>query len=303
MRIQTFQLFCYVIEEGSISAAAKRAYLSQPAVTKKIRQLEEHYSTLLFDREHSTVVLTPAGERLYDHAKFIVKEYEQSVAAIEMLRGIQTQSLKIGSSYTLGEYVLPEIISAFQQESPSFQIHLSISNTPAVLADLEEENIDLAFVEGEVHNPEFDKKVIASDNIVLIVPPNHRWAEKKHIVPRELLNDRMIHRESTSASRQIVENHLFEKINLNQLENTLELSTTQAIKSAVQSGLGYGYVSRLAVRQELKAGLLYEVDVSGIHIQRPLWVASRVQRFAKDSISQFSDYVRHFLQKRSSIVS
>ncbi|SDI44398.1 transcriptional regulator, LysR family [Alteribacillus persepolensis] len=303
MNIQTFQLFCYVKEEGSISAAAKKAYLSQPAVTKKIRQLEEHYSTLLFDREHSSIVLTPAGERLYYHAKNIVKEYEQSVENIEELRGIHTQTLKIGSSYTLGEYILPEIISAFQQDYPALQIQLSISNTPAVLADLEEENIDLAFVEGNVQNPQLNKKVIASDHIVLIVSPKHPWAKKKHIVPRDLLSERMVKRERTSASRQIVEDHLSEKIDLSQIESTLELSTTQAIKSAVQSGLGYGYVSRLAVRQELQAGLLCEVDVSGVHIQRPLWVTSRVQRFAKESIAQFSDYVQHYLQEHSIIYS
>ncbi|MFB4162425.1 LysR substrate-binding domain-containing protein [Alteribacillus sp. JSM 102045] len=299
MNIQTYQLFCYVVEEGSISAAAKRAYLSQPAVTKKIRQLEDHYSTLLFEREHSAVMLTPAGERLYYHASSIVKEYEQSIEEIESLRGIQTQTLKIGSSYTLGEYILPEVISAFKHESSSLQIQLSISNTPAVLADLEEENIDLAFVEGEIPNPELDKKVIASDKIVLITAPEHKWAKKKHITPRELLNERMIQRESTSGSRKIVERHLSEKINLNKLEAPLELSTTQAIKSAVQSGLGYGYVSRLAIRQEVKGGLLCEVDVSGVNIQRPLWVASRVQRFAKESIHRFSSFAQHFLQTHS----
>jgi LysR family transcriptional regulator, transcriptional activator of the cysJI operon len=296
MNIQTLKLFCYAVEERSISAAAKRAFLSQPAATKKIRQLEEHYSTLLFERDYTPLLLTPSGERLYYYAKTIVKEYEQSIEAIENIRLKNAHTLKIGSSYTLGEYILPEIISAYQQMNPSSHIRLSINNTPTVLEDLEERNIDLAFIEGDIRNLDLDKKVITNDDIILIVPPNHRWVSQKMIVPRDLLSERFIRREDNSGTRQIIENHLSKRLKLNQFENTLELSTTQAIKSAVQSGLGYGFVSRLAIRQELKAGILFEVNVSDIHIQRPLWVARRIQRFPKESVEEFSNFAQHFLQ-------
>ncbi|MFB5661941.1 LysR family transcriptional regulator [Alteribacillus sp. HJP-4] len=298
MNLQTYNLFCYAVEEKSISGAAKRAFLSQPAVTKHIRQLEEHYESLLFQRESNTITLTEAGERLYYYAKNIVQEYEQSKEAINNIRGTQTQSLLIGSSYTLGEYVLPEIISAFQSKSLDLSIQLSISSTPEILEDLEEGVIDAAFVEGEVENPALDMREIARDEIVLIVAAEHPWAKKRNIVPKNLLEGRMIRREKTSATRKIIEKHLGEKLKLHSFNHTLELGTTQAIKSAVISGLGYGYVSRLTVRQELRAGLLHEVNVSGIHIQRPLWVASRIQRFPKESTIAFTDFAQHFLLEK-----
>jgi len=299
MDIEIFKLFCSAVEEGSISAAAKKNYLSQPAATKKIRQLEEHYSTLLFERENNTLLLTLPGEKLYQYAKTITQEYNQSIEEMEAIRKGRTQTLKIGSTYTLGEYILPEIMSEFLKLNPNLHINLSIGNTPAVLKDLKEKDIDIAFIEGDIQNLEVNKKVIATDDIILITAPNHEWASLKHIVPRDLLKGRMIRREENSATRQIIESNLAQKIDINQLKNTLELSTTQAIKSAVQSNLGYGFVSRVAVQQELKAGLLSEVDVSGISINRLLWIASSARRFPKESISRFSDFARQFLQKRS----
>ncbi|WP_240376801.1 LysR family transcriptional regulator [Bacillus piscicola] len=297
MNIQTFQLFCYAVEEKSISGAAKRAFLSQPAATKKMKQLEDHYSTLLFERHHTPLLLTPAGKKLYYYASTIVQEYEESKEVLEQERNPGSQTLKIGSSYTLGEYVLSEIISAFQHDHPAQRIQLSISNTPSVLSALEERAIDLAFVEGDITTLDLDKKIITYDNIVLITAPGHKWASQQRIVPKDLLEERLIRREENSATRRIIENHIREKVPLEKVTDVLELSTTQAIKSAVLSGLGYGFVSRLAVRQELQAGLLAEVKVSGIHIQRPLWAARRVQRFPKESVEQFSTFVQQFLQK------
>ncbi|GAB3053182.1 LysR family transcriptional regulator [Virgibacillus ainsalahensis] len=299
MNIDILQLFCYAVEHKNISAAAKKNYLSQPAATKKIRQLETHYSVLLFERENNTLQLTEAGEKLYQYAKNITKEYDQSVEEIQALRNEQTRTLKIGASYTLGEYVLPEIMSEYQKHDPELYIKLSINSTPTVLKDLEEREIDIAFVEGDIQNNGLEKQVITNDVITLITSTNHKWAARKHIVPNDLLQGRMISREQDSATRKIIEEHLSEKIKMEQIKNRLELSTTQAIKSAVQSDLGYGFVSRLAVSQELKAGLLSEIDISGISIQRPLWTTYRLQRFPKDSITEFDEFAKSFLQERS----
>ena len=127
MDIESYQLFCYAVEEKSISQAAKKAFISQPAATKKIQQLEEHYSTLLFERERGTLILTEAGQRLYEHAKLIIREYLDSIETIDMLHNRKRRTLRIGSSFTLGEYILPEIISAYS--NPDIDIKLSISNT------------------------------------------------------------------------------------------------------------------------------------------------------------------------------
>ncbi|WP_156288959.1 LysR family transcriptional regulator [Oceanobacillus salinisoli] len=301
MEIENLKIFCYVVEESSFSGAAKRAFLTQPAVTKKIKLLENHYSMMLFERNHTPPILTPAGERLYHFAKEIINSYEESMDSLQSLKAEASHALKIGSSYTPGEYLLPEIISKFQQIYPSIHIQLSINSTPTILEELEQRKIDLCFIEGDIQHSNLSKKIVTEDEIILVVAPDHPWVKKKNIVSRNLLEERFIRREETSATRKIIENHLAEKIDLAHHPNTLELSTTQAIKSAVQSGLGFGFISRFAVEQELKARLLSQIYVSGISILRPFWIASLPKRFPKESINYFISFSEKFLNSSVNI--
>lgn len=302
MDIQLYQLLCYTVEEKSISGAAKRAFLSQPAVSKKIKQMEEHYNCLLFDRNTNSLTVTPAGKKLYHFAKNILKEYEESKAVIESMTNLRKQTVRAGSSYTLGEYILPEVISAFKKEEEHPDVKLAIHNTPYIINELNERNLDIVFVEGDIGELNVNKEIIAEDEIILIAPPDHPWTKRMFIHAEELFQECLISREEESGTRQITEQYLNEWIHINQFTKMLEFGTTQAIKTAVQSGLGVAFVSKQTVKNELKTGLLKEVKVKGLQIHRPLWVATSVDRFQKESTTLFKNFAIHYLKKKHSII-
>ncbi|MBB6449975.1 DNA-binding transcriptional LysR family regulator [Geomicrobium halophilum] len=285
MNIKLLELFCLIVEEGSISGAARRAYQSQPSVTKSIRYLEDEYGALLFHREKGQISLTEVGHTLYPHAKAILSEYKNSVEAVRYQNEKIQSQLKIGASFTIGEYLLPSVISKYKKQKDD-QLQLFINNTPRILEMLEENVIDLAFVEGEVTGEAFNQRAIANDEIVLFVSPSDPWADRTHILTSDLKNHKLISREKDSGTRKIIQEHLANH-RISPISPYLELSTTQAVKSAVQSGLGYGFASRFAVEQEIKNHLLVHVPVADLKISRPLWSVTKPLRFEKPAIETF----------------
>jgi DNA-binding transcriptional LysR family regulator len=193
---------------------------------------------------------------------------------------------------TIGEYLLPSLLGSFQKQTPGIKVTLTIKNTPGVLDDLSNDVIDLALVEGIVENKHFIVEKFADDELILICPPDHPWRDKKEIHIEELANERMIWRESLSGTRHIVENTLREYGVLDKIQSYMEIDSTQAIKSAVEAGLGISILPRLTVARELEQGFLQEVDISGIDITRNLWLVKKPQRFNKVGVSNFVEFIQ-----------
>ncbi|QQK80512.1 LysR family transcriptional regulator [Salicibibacter cibi] len=295
MNIKLLELFCCIVEEGSISGAARRSYLSQPSATKSIRYLEEEYGALLFNRDKGSVSLTEVGETLYPHAKAIIHEYYNSREAVRYANERTQSQLKVGASFTLGEYFLPSVISKYignARNDDNGNMELFIENTPNILEKLENKEIDVAFVEGKVANDELVKEAIAYDELVLIVGTAHPWSNVPHILTNELKNERLIAREKNSGSREIITEHLEKKGTLQNIASYMELNTTQAIKSAVMSGLGYGFASYYSVEQEIENGLLVRVPIADLTISRPLWCVKKPLNFEKPAVKVFSGMVK-----------
>ncbi|MFB4159074.1 LysR family transcriptional regulator [Geomicrobium sp. JSM 1781026] len=285
MKIHTFELFCLIVEKGSISSAAREAYLTQPSVTKSVRDLEEEFGCLLFNRQQGRITLTEAGKQLYPHARAIVSEFYNSKEAVLFIQQHTQSKLRIGASYTLGEYVLPQIISSYKQEYQG-ELQLQILNTPDILDLLHADELDLAFVEGEVEGDDFTKEPIATDEIVVIAAPTHPLATHRSIMIDDLSPHHLISREEASGTRRIVEQHLSER-KKTRLSPYIELSTTQAVKSAVLSGIGYAFVSRLVVEQEIGHGAFVHVPIVDLTIHRTLWAVKKHKRFEKPSVASF----------------
>ncbi|PAV30761.1 LysR family transcriptional regulator [Virgibacillus profundi] len=293
MNIDTFKIYCLVVDVGSINQAAKLSFVSQPAVSKQIQQLESTYDTLLFERKNGRLSLTKSGEILYPYAKSIVEEFKRSKESIrESLQGENT-TLTVGASFTIGEYLLPSLLGRFKKNNPETKLSLSINNTPRILDELSNEVLDLALVEGVIQNDDFLVESFADDELVLIHPVNHPWSEREEIAIEEITKERMLWRETTSGTRLIIENFLRENNVLDKIENYMELGTTQAIKSAVAAGLGVSIVSRLTVAQELKQGTLSEIKIRNSELKRELWLVKNDYRFHKKIAESFVDFIRH----------
>ncbi|ASN05793.1 LysR family transcriptional regulator [Virgibacillus necropolis] len=287
MNIGNLEMFCRVIEEGSISQAARIGYVSQPAVTSKIRQLEKHYGAELFDRTGGKLNLTESGSALYLFAKEIIDCFKRSEEAVKGIANLEATTLNIGASLTIGEYLLPGILGEFQKENRNVNFNLAIGNTPNIVAQLENRDIDIALVEGIVTHDDLNIEKFAEDELIMVIPSNHRWNDRSKINIEELPQEKMIWREKNAGIREIVENVLRENNVLEKVKGHMELGSTQSIKSAVEAGMGISILPRLSVTRELELGVLKHVTISDIHITRDLWVVKIASRFPKKSMNSF----------------
>lgn len=290
LNIESLKLFCLVVDEGSISQAARLSFVSQPAVTRQIHQLENFYGTLLFDRTDGKIKVTETGKMLYPFAKTIIHDFNRSKEVIKQATGEYHSSLHVGASFTIGEYLLPSLLGRFKKKQPDIKVSLTIKNTPGVIDDLFNDVIDLALVEGIFENEKFIVEKFADDELLLVCSPEHVWTEQIQI--KELANERMIWRESSSGTRLIVENMLREHGILEKIESYMELGSTQAIKSAVEAGLGISILPRLTVARELEQGTLKGVNILDVTIMRDLWLVKKNQRFHKIGVTDFLNFIK-----------
>lgn len=293
MKKESLIMFCRVVEEGSISQAARISYISQPAVTSQIRQLEKHYGVALFDRTGGKLTLTEAGSTLYPYAKEIIDYYRRSEEAVISIGNHGAATLNIGASLTIGEYLLPRILGDFQREHQNLKFKLTIGNTPSTISSLESRDIDIALVEGSFpQNEDFKIEKFAEDQLILVVSKTHRWSGRNEIEIEELVEEKMIWREENAGIRKIVEKVLEENNVLDKVESFMELSSTQSIKSAVEAGLGISIIPKLSVMKELELGVLKRISISGIPLIRDLWIVGIPSRFPKKSMVAFIAHLK-----------
>jgi LysR family transcriptional regulator, transcriptional activator of the cysJI operon len=293
MNIENLKMFCLVVDEGSISQAARLSFVSQPAVTRQIRQLENFYGTLLFDRTEGKLTVTETGKMLYPFAKAIINDFDRSKEVILQATGEYNSNLRVGASLTIGEFLLPSLLGRFKKHAPDITVSLTIRNTPSVLEDLTNDVIDIALVEGIVEDKHLIVEKFADDELILVCPPDHPWKNRSEIKIEELANEKMIWRESISGTRLIAENALKEYGILEKINSYMEIGSTQAIKSAVESGLGISILSKLTVARELEQGYLQEIKIKDVHIERSLWLVKKPQRFHREGVSQFVEFIQH----------
>jgi LysR family transcriptional regulator, transcriptional activator of the cysJI operon len=292
VNIESLKIFCLVVDEGSVSQAARLSFISQPAVTRQIRQLEELYNARLFERKSGKLIVSKAGAVLYPYAKEMVEYSKRSFEAVQEVTGDGEIVLNIGASSTIGEYLLPELLGRFSKSFPELKFSLYIGNTPTVLSKLDHNVIDIAFVEGTVENGDLIKEKFADDELILITSKDHRWSKKEEININELPEEKMIWRESDSGTRTIVENVLCEYGVLEQIKSAMELGSYQSIKSAVEADLGVSIVPRLTVIKELQNGILHELKITDFKISRCLWMVQKSQRFKRTGLKYFISFIR-----------
>lgn len=293
MEDHKLKVFCTVAETKSFSKTAEIIHLTQPAVSLQIQALEEIYETKLFDRSSSTVTLTPAGEVLYKYAKEILALYASAEKVIGELTGLVKGSITVGASSTIGNYLLPGVITDFRKKHPKIKVHLLIGNTRRVVDLLNAGNIDLGLVEGDVTGQKMVVKKLISDELLLIVPSIHPWAKKKEVSISELTKEPFIFREAGSGTRQMIEKFLAKHgITPHSMKVSLVLGSTEAIKDAVENGLGVSIVSRWAARKESKYGTLHLLRFKEERMLRDFSLILNKNLLSGYAIDEFLTYLK-----------
>ena len=289
------KVFCTVAETKSFSKTSEIIHLTQPAVSLLIRALEEIYETKLFDRSSSTVTLTPAGEVLYKYAKEILALYATAEKVIGKLTGLVKGSITIGACSNIGNYLLPSVITDFRKTHLKTKIHLLVSNTKRVVELLNSGNIDIGIVEGDVVRQKMVVKKLISDELLLIVSPNHPWSRKKEVSISDLTKEPFIFREAGSGTRQMMEKFLSRHgITPQDMKVSIVLGSTEAIKAAVENGLGVSIISRWAARKENKYGTLRLLSLKEEKMVRDFSLIINKNSVSSNALDEFLTFLKSY---------
>ena len=269
--VENFRLrvFRTVAEEASFRRAAERLHLSQPAVSQQIHALEEELGVVLFDRGKGRIALTDAGTVLLGYARKGARLAAEAQAALERTRGETAGELRIGASMTVTQYVLPRLLGKFLEQHPRIEFSVKSANTENIVAALGRGEIDLGLIEGPVSSRDVFRQAVLEDRMVLIVGRRSPWPQKASVPVRALTEVPLLMRERGSGSRRVVELALRRAgLRWRDLRIAMELDSIVAIISAVEEGLGAGFVSEWAIRKEVRLGTVRVIPVEGLEIRR-----------------------------------
>ena len=295
MEDHKLKVFCTVAETKSFSKTSEIIHLTQPAVSLQIQALEEMYETKLFDRSSSKVTLTPAGEVLYKYAKDILALYVSAEKVIGEMTGLVKGSITIGAGSTIGNYLLPSVISDFRKAHPKIKVHLFVANMQRVIELLNAGNINLGLVEGDVKRQKMVVEKLISDELLVIVPIHHPWSKRKDVSVAELIDEPFILREAGSGTRQTIEKFFARHgITPQNMKVSMVLGSTQAIKEAVENGLGVSIISRWSARKELKFGTLHTLNFKEEKMVRNFSLLTHRNSVSSHAIEEFLSYLKSY---------
>lgn len=294
MADRRLQVFHAVARHLSFTKAAETLHMTQPAVTFQIRQLEEYFNTRLFDRTHNRISLTDAGSKVYEYADRIFELYGEMENAVRELTGEISGALTIGASTTIAEYMLPTLLGDFKKRYPEVTIHLKVSNSEGIVSMVENNAIDLGVVESPVGNKNLVVETCKRDQLVAIVPPGHPLQDAGAITLSELLVFPFICREEGSGTREVINdylNHLPDCSSV--LKITMELGSPEAVKGAVEAGMGVSVVSRATIQKELRLGTLVELNLDP-PLDRPFSFVHQKQKFRLRVMEELLEFARTY---------
>lgn len=241
----TLRVFYKLAQLKNFSKVADEMYLTQPAVSRQIKNLEDKLAVKLFLRKKEGVTLTEEGRILSGYAEKILGLYEKAIKEMNHSRHSGLNKIIIGASTTLGEYVLPRIISTFGKRHPEADIYLRVANAREILKQLSTNAFNLALIEGRFDNPSFIVEKVFEDELVLIVSTQHPWAPKEKINFNELRAEPLIIREEGSGTRKMLEEALGKYgVEFSDLNIKMELDSTESVKNAVLENLGISLVPK-----------------------------------------------------------
>lgn len=287
-------VFRSVARRLSFTKAAAELFITQPAVTKHIHELEEQYKTKLFERNGNKISLSKAGAVLLQHAEDIFAVYRRIDFDMQALsqRG-QGGLLRIGASTTIAQYVIAPILAGFKQKFTDVQISLTNGNTEQVETALLAKEIELGLIEGRSKNPEISYHEFIKDEIVLVCGKHHPWSKKTSVKTASLKEVRFVLREQGSGTLEVV-NHALKAFDLSlaDLDVEIYLGNTESIKAYLQYAPCVAFLSVHSVAKELQAGDLRIVDVDELAIERNFYIV-HLQGKAEGLAATFLRFANH----------
>lgn len=268
-------VFLSVAEKLSFSKAAEELFISQPAVTKHIKELEYKLKVTLFTRNGSKISLTKAGQVCYKRLKVIRQLYNDLEFEIGSIGDGFKGELRIGASSTISQYIIPQIMADFHERYPNIKLFLINGNSSEMEKQLLDNDIDLALVENASSQANIRYSTFMHDEIVAVVGQNTVYSKRKNITISELVNYPIVLREKGSGTLDVIYKALLAKgMKPEDLKVAMHLGSTESIKSFISSFDGFALISNKAVEKDIAHGELVRINVKGLNITRSLRVAN-----------------------------
>lgn len=297
MADRRLQVFYTVAKQLSFTKAADILYMTQPAVTFQIKQLEEHFNTRLFERSHGRISLTPVGEIVLSYAERILALSAELETRVGELTGQVTGPLMIGASTTIAEYQLPRILGEFKERFPEVQAQLTVANSETVAAKVAEHTLDVGLIEAPSHDPNLTTLACCEDELVMICSPTHPLARQASVTAREIADQPYVSREHGSGTREVVDDFFKDHgVNPDDLRIQLELGSREAIKGAVEANLGVAIMSASTVTKEMQLGTLAAIPLNP-RLTRELSMVYAPQKFRRKLLDAFISFVEAKFQQ------
>jgi DNA-binding transcriptional LysR family regulator len=300
MSDRRLKVFHTVARLLSFTKAAEELHMTQPAVTFQVRQLEEYFNTRLFDRTHNKVNLTPAGERVAEFAERIFDLYAEMESGVRDLTGEISGALTIGASTTIAEYMLPALLGEFKNQYPDINLRLKVSNSEGIVSMVEHNVIDLGVVESAVNNKNLIVEVCHEDQLVLVAAPDHELVKRGGKVnASDIVRYPFVSREEGSGTRDVVMQYLMEhKVSPGDMTFSLELGSPEAIKGAVEAGMGITILSRSIIGKELKLNMLVELPLDP-PLVRPFSFVRQRQKFRVTVMEKLLEFAQSYFKNNA----
>lgn len=290
MTLRHLKIFVAVCKYDSVTAAAKKLFLAQPAVSLAIRELESYYGIKLFDRISRRLYITEQGKQFLDYATHIVSLFDEMENRIKDWDYIGT--LRIGSSITIGTHLLPEYIKIFRQKYSDIKLNVKIENSGDVEKAILRNEIDIALIEGVVHHSQIVSNKFMNDRLVLVCGNTHPLFRKSKIELHELKDYDFIMREKGSGGRELFDSTML--VHNIEITPAYESVSTQAIIRAVGAGLGITALPYLMVRKYLESKEIREITIDGISFCRDYYIIYHKNKFLSKSAKDFISICKSF---------
>ena len=296
-----------ISSEGSFKKAAEKLYISQPAVSLQIQNLEKQLNKPLFYRDKRKARLTETGQLLIKYCERILSLCEETCRALDELYALQSGALIIGASQTTGTYLMPRLIGLFRHKYPQIEIELQVHSTRKISWGVANGRIDLAVVGGEIPRELYnslERTSYAEDELALILPLSHPFSSLEYIQKEDLYRLRFIALNTQSTIRNVIEKTLTQNgIDSSYFKIEMELNSIEAIKNAVQSGLGAAFVSVSAISKELELDMFHWSKIEGITIKRTLSILLNPKRYHSNATRIFKEEILEMFINTSSAIN
>ena len=263
--------FRAVVELGGVAEAGRAMHIGQPAVTKRLRSLDNCYGVKLMQREGRRLELTPAGAKVYAYARLILDHHGILGDDLASMRAGHNR-LRLEVTFAIGEHLLPELLLAFSDAFPNYRIESRLAYTRSIQTHLATGLTDLGLMEQAPDHPEILVQKWFDDELVLVCGPSHPLREREMIPVTELTDLRYVLREPQSAMRLTLDKAL-KDIGIERLPVVMEVGSTDTIMEMLGRGSHVSFLQRFAVAEALSKGSLHHVRIQGLHISRTLWIA------------------------------